>query len=83
MTRDYMAALLVLTGDSDREKARTKLLESISKEALIGVINSCISLGISEGTLTKIASLALEDHATQSLSPIIAQLPGTTTSEGK
>ncbi|KAF3050200.1 hypothetical protein E8E11_007973 [Didymella keratinophila] len=52
MARDYMPALLVLSGDRDREGARTKLLESIGKDALVEVVNSCLKLGVSKEKTT-------------------------------
>lgn len=73
MAEDYMAALLVLSGDQDRKEARTKLLASIGKDAVIEVINSCFRLGISEAVLAQIASMALDNRAAQSSSLIVAQ----------
>jgi hypothetical protein len=73
MARDYMAALLVLSGHQDRIEARTKLLESIGKDAVIDVVNNCFKLGVSGEALAQIASLALDDCATPSSGAMVSR----------
>lgn len=78
-----MAALLVLSGDQDRIEAWTKLLQSIDKSAVIGVINNCVDLGVSESTLAKIASLALDNRAAQTSSLILSRQTRNTIQTGQ
>lgn len=74
-----MAALIVLSANRDQVEARTKLLESISNDAMVNVVNRCLELGVSEGVLTQIASMALDSHAAQWSNATVIQQSGSTT----